>query len=190
MWLSSSSVPLANKATDVLAVAHVCLLLLLLLLCECLIFRLLNMLLGHSYSDYSILHASFGLIHLGILRQPELPQEFAAAPLKPVPLIVLLFFLSASLSAYLQDPPFFEFDFHIFLLQTWKVSFEDMSFWGLLPVYPGIGRSGCLPVHVGIGKCIVIEWESLEGIPNVKREGVGSLAEDAGNNRHLGLVSD
>ncbi|RWR97319.1 Alpha crystallin/Hsp20 domain-containing protein [Cinnamomum micranthum f. kanehirae] len=146
---------------------------------------LLHLLLGHCHSEHPILHSSFHLIYSGVLWQPESPKELTAAPLNAVPLVVLLFLLSAPLSAYLQDPSFFQLHLHLFLLQTWKVRFEDMSFWGFLPVYTGVGQCRCLTSQVGACEST---WEVLERVPNVKREGiedVGSSAEEAGNERHL-----
>ena len=67
-----------------------------------------------------------------------------------------------------------------------------MSVRGLLPVDPGIGKGRWGVVKIEEGAVVVaVEWESMEGIPYVEREGVedvGLLVEDVGDERHLGYV--
>ncbi|KAJ8639055.1 hypothetical protein MRB53_015749 [Persea americana] len=55
-----------------------------------------------------------------------------------------------------------------------------------LPVYMGVGECRCFITQVEPCKSTAVEWEALEWVPNVKREGiedVGSSAEEAGDER-------
>lgn len=104
--------------------------------------RFLLLLLRNSYSKHSILHTGLNLIHLRILWQPELAEELPDAPLDTVPLVILVLLLFASLSTNLENSAFFHLYFHFFFLKSRKVSFENMSFWGLLPINPCVDKCG------------------------------------------------
>ncbi|CAN1284584.1 hypothetical protein LINPERPRIM_LOCUS18661 [Linum perenne] len=98
----------------------------------------LNLFLWNTYGQHTILHRRLDLIHFSILRQPEPPHELAAAAFNPVPPLVLIFLLSVPISADLEDPVIFNFNFYLFFCEAWKVGLEHVSFWGLFPVYAGI----------------------------------------------------
>jgi hypothetical protein len=66
--------------------------------------RLLLLRLGHGDREHAILEASLDLVHLGVLRQTEAPDELAAAALDAVPLVVLVLLLPAALAADDQRP--------------------------------------------------------------------------------------
>ena len=81
-------------------------------------------------------------MHFGILRQPNPPQELATTTLYPMPYIVLVFllYIPLSLSANLKHPVIFNFDLHFLLFKSWKICLEDMGFWYLIPIKPGVNR--------------------------------------------------
>ncbi|CAL5386843.1 unnamed protein product [Camellia sinensis] len=142
--------------------------------------------LGRHY-EHPILHASLDLIHLGIPWQPESPEELPAAPLHAVPHLIILLLLFAPLPAYLENSSPFHFDLHLFILYAWKVSFEYMSFWGLLPVNLHCGELRSFASRgweVGEGR----GEEAIEGVPNILREWNGdiglSVAKETWNERH------
>ncbi|WRX33570.1 hypothetical protein QQP08_026057 [Theobroma cacao] len=95
----------------------------------------------NSHSEHSIFHGSLNLIHLGILRQSEPPHELATATFHTMPSVVLVFLLYIPLSTYLKHPVIFNLHLHFFFLKPWKISLEDVSFWGFLPVNPGVDKS-------------------------------------------------
>ncbi|KAJ8457977.1 hypothetical protein OPV22_030903 [Ensete ventricosum] len=94
---------------------------------------LLRLLLGHRHGQDPVLHGRLHLIHLGILRQPEPPQELVA-------LLLLLLLLLAPLAADLEDPAFL----HLLFLHPRQVGLEDVRLGGLLPIYAGVGEGGSL----------------------------------------------
>ncbi|KAF4349455.1 hypothetical protein G4B88_026235 [Cannabis sativa] len=79
--------------------------------------RFFDLLFGDCNGKNSILHSSFDLIHFYILRKPKPPHELPAAPLHPVPRVVLIFLLNVPLSADVEDSIIFDLHFHLFLLQ-------------------------------------------------------------------------
>ncbi|KAK7849138.1 hypothetical protein CFP56_003406, partial [Quercus suber] len=87
---------------------------------------LLHLHLRNSYSENTILHTSLYVIHLSILRQPELPQELAATALHSMPLV---------------HPVIFNLNLHFLLLKPRKISLENVGFWGLFPVDFGVDKS-------------------------------------------------
>ncbi|RWR81569.1 Alpha crystallin/Hsp20 domain-containing protein [Cinnamomum micranthum f. kanehirae] len=95
---------------------------------------LLHFLFWHSNSKHPIFHTSLDLANLRILGQSEPSKELSSAPLNAMPLVRLLLLLFASLSAYLKNSSFFHLHLHFFFLDTRKISFEDMGFWGFLPI--------------------------------------------------------
>ncbi|CAN1816259.1 hypothetical protein LINPERHAP1_LOCUS27714, partial [Linum perenne] len=156
-------------------------------------FSLLLLCLRNSNSQHTILHPSLHLIHLRILRQPEPPHELPAAPLHPVPLIVLLLLLFTPLSANLQYPPFFHLHLHFFLLQPRHIRFKHMSLRSLFPVDPRVHKRRCLTRRCGqlvrdCGEGSAGSEEVFEGVPNVEGEWIEdvapAVAEDARNQRH------
>ncbi|CAN1150643.1 hypothetical protein LINPERPRIM_LOCUS18089 [Linum perenne] len=107
--------------------------------------RLLNLGLGHSNSQHTVLHRRLNLLHLRILRQPKPPHELPAAPLHPVPRIVLVLLLHVPLPAYLQHPILLHLHFNLLLLQPRHVRLEHVRLGCLLPVDPRVHESRVLP---------------------------------------------
>ncbi|KAK6926954.1 hypothetical protein RJ641_008673 [Dillenia turbinata] len=95
-------------------------------------------------SEHTILHFGHHLIHLGILRKAEAAEELTAAALNAVPPVILLLLLFAPLSTDLENPSFFNLHLHFFLLQSRKISLEDMSFGCFLPINASVDESGGL----------------------------------------------
>ncbi|KAF4374293.1 hypothetical protein F8388_002191 [Cannabis sativa] len=103
--------------------------------------RLLDLFFRDCNGKNSILHCSFDLIHFRILRKPEPPHELPAAPLHPVPRVVLIFLLNVPLSADVEDSIIFDLHFHLFLLQPRNIGSEHVGLRSLLPVHSGIDNS-------------------------------------------------
>lgn len=95
-----------------------------------------------SNSEYAVLHGRLHLIQHDVLRQPESPEELAAASLHSMPFTILLLALSAPLSTYFEHLSFFELHFHLFLVESRKVGLEDVGISRLLPVDPSVGDGG------------------------------------------------
>ncbi|KAJ6762108.1 hypothetical protein OIU74_024732 [Salix koriyanagi] len=102
--------------------------------------RFLNFLLRHSHSKHPILHRSLHLIHPGILRQPEPPQELATAPLDTVPRVILVLLLHAPLSADLKHPVILNLHLHLLLFKTRKIGLKNMGFRGLFPIDASVNK--------------------------------------------------
>ncbi|TYJ05175.1 hypothetical protein E1A91_A12G146500v1, partial [Gossypium mustelinum] len=103
--------------------------------------RFLHFLLRNSYCKNPIIHGSFHLIHLHVLRQPEPPHELPTATFKPVPGVVLVFLLHIPLTTDLKHPIVFNLHFHFLFLEAREVSLEHMGFRGFFPVHPGAQKS-------------------------------------------------
>ncbi|CAL9040340.1 unnamed protein product [Musa banksii] len=110
---------------------------------------LLRLLLGHRHGQDTVLHGRLHLIHLGILWQPESPQELAAAPLHAMPLVALLLLLLAPLAADLENPAFLHLHLHLLLLRPRQVGLEDVSLRRLLPVDACVSEGGCVAHEAG-----------------------------------------
>lgn len=146
---------------------------------------LLNFLLGDSHSEDAVLHGGLDLVNLGVLRQPEPPEELAAAPLHAVPLVVLLLLLLVPLAADLKDPAFLHLHFHLLLLHPGEVGLEDVGIGRLFPVDAGVGEGGGFAREAGARLAQGakgVEGEALEGVENVEREGIKDVA--APHDRH------
>ncbi|KAF4349461.1 hypothetical protein G4B88_026241, partial [Cannabis sativa] len=89
--------------------------------------RFFDLLFGDCNGKNSILHSSFDLIHFYILRKPEPPHELPAAPLHPVPRVVLIFLLNVPLSADVEDSIIFDLHLHLFLLQPRNIGSEHST---------------------------------------------------------------
>jgi hypothetical protein len=125
-------------------------------------FRLLR----HCHSQHPVFHARLDLFHLCILRQPETPKELSAGSLNTVPFVVLVLFFFAALPAYLENSlALFQFYFHIFFLQTWKISLENMRLRRFLPYSSAIEWGevafGPSPSKKKKSKCVCSTGRSL-----------------------------
>lgn len=140
--------------------------------------RHLHLVFGHRDGEHAVLHARLHLIHLGVLRQPEPPQEPPAAPLHPVPLVVLLLLLlPAPLPADLEHPAVLHLHLHLLLLHPREVRLEHVRLRRLLPVDSGVGDGPRLArQRLGEG-AEGVEGEAMEGVvEEVKGEGVEDVA--------------
>ncbi|KAL8051243.1 hypothetical protein ABFX02_06G135000 [Erythranthe guttata] len=105
--------------------------------------RFFHLLFWHGDSQHPILHRRLHLLQICILRQPESADELAGAPLDTVPLVILLLFLLASLSADLKNIPVFNLNLHFFLLQPGNIHLEQVCLRRLFPVDPSVCHRGC-----------------------------------------------
>jgi hypothetical protein len=133
--------------------------------------RLLDLLLWHGDGQHAILHGSLDLLHLGILWEPEPPQELPAAALNTVPRVILLLVFSGALTAYLKDVALFHLDLDLLFLDSWKIGLEHMGFRGFFPVDASRGKGGGVR-REGEGGGGAGEGETFEWVPQVEREGV------------------
>ncbi|KAL0359238.1 UNVERIFIED_CONTAM: hypothetical protein Sangu_0773200 [Sesamum angustifolium] len=153
---------------------------------------LLHLLLGHRDRQHPILHCRLYLIQLDILWQPEAAEELAAAPLHPVPFVVLLscsLLLSPLICRILPSST-----------STLTSSFFNpgtstlnMGLRRLFPVDAGVGDGGgfsCGGGEIGDGGG---EREALKGIPDIQRNWIEDVApavtKEAWNQRHCLLFS-
>ncbi|KAK6935887.1 hypothetical protein RJ641_032917 [Dillenia turbinata] len=128
--------------------------------------RLLLFLLWNSDGEHAILHASLHVIHLGILRKAEAAEELTTAALDAMPRVSLLLLLSALLSTDLENPSFFNLHLHFFLLESRKISLEDVSFGCFPPINASVDERGGLARRGRHGGESVGE-EAIERIPYV-----------------------
>ena len=153
--------------------------------------RLLHLLLRHGDRQHAVFHGRLHLIHLGILRQPEPPQETATAAFDAVPVICLLLQVSGSLAADLQHSPLL-LHLHLFLLQPRQIRLEHVRLRRLLPVDVRVGEGGRLR-RPRRGPQLRHRPERVEeGIPHVQRERIEHAApasKQTGHDRHLLLLA-
>ncbi|URD76926.1 hypothetical protein MUK42_09305, partial [Musa troglodytarum] len=107
---------------------------------------LLHLPLGHYQGEHPVLHGGLHLVGLRILRQPEPPVEPAAAPLRAVPLALLLVInrIPAMLAAYGEDPAVLHLHLQVPLSDPREVGLEDMRLRGLLPVHADVVCTGII----------------------------------------------
>ena len=79
-----------------------------------------------SDSEHTILHSRLHLLQLGILREPEAPQEAPLQTFHPVPSIRRACLLFLALPADLQHVPFLHLHLHFLLTQTY---IYDLSYY-------------------------------------------------------------
>ncbi|RWR89216.1 hypothetical protein CKAN_01826500 [Cinnamomum micranthum f. kanehirae] len=124
-------------------------------------------------SQHPVLHSCLQLVHLGVLLKLESPQELAPDPLHPMPL----------------DSSFVNLHLHVHFIHPWKISFDDVGFWSLLPVDSNVCKS----------RSLISRWtedlpgiHDLQRIPDVKRHGIhdvaSSTAEERRDDRHSSSV--
>ncbi|KAK3007842.1 hypothetical protein RJ639_014344 [Escallonia herrerae] len=90
--------------------------------------------LRHRNPQHPIFKTCPDLLQIRISRQPELPPELAARPLRPVPLVALHLLLALPLSAHPQHPVLLHLDLDLTLLHAWHVQRYHVLRRAFLPV--------------------------------------------------------
>ncbi|KAK2986997.1 hypothetical protein RJ640_024895 [Escallonia rubra] len=90
--------------------------------------------LRHRNPQHPIFKMGLDLLQIRISRQPELPPELAARPLRPVPLVTLHLLLALPLSAHPQHPVLLHLDLDLTLLHAGNVQRYHVRRRGFLPV--------------------------------------------------------
>ncbi|ESQ51460.1 hypothetical protein EUTSA_v10017313mg [Eutrema salsugineum] len=139
----------------------------------------------HSHSQNSILHRSFHLIHLHILRQPKPPRKLPTRSLHTVPRVVLILLLHVSLSTDLQNAVFLDLHLHFLLLKSRQVRLEHVRLRRLPPVHTCVHDRSVFSRKRGRHRRKLLEW-----IPDIHRERIEDaatpvVAEEAWNHRHF-----